>query len=88
MKLDVIENEDEKLKIMVHDNLTLVNLVNENIWQQKGIEVSGYSMQHPYLSQPVLIVKSKNPKKSVTDAALQIVDDVKDVRKQFLAQMK
>jgi DNA-directed RNA polymerase subunit L len=88
MKIEVLENEGNKLKIKMHDSLTLVNLINENIWQQKGIEISAYATEHPYLSQPVLLVKSKNPKKAVLDAAQQIVDDVKDIRRQFQAQLK
>ena len=87
MKLEVIENEDGKLKIKVPD-LTLVNLVNENIWHQKGIDVSAYAPEHPYLEQPVLLVKAKNPKKAVLDAIGQIQDDAKDLKKQFNAQMK
>ncbi len=87
MKLEVIENEDEKLKIRIPD-MTLINLVNENVWQQKGIDVSAYAPEHPYLSQPVLLVKAKNPKKAVLDAIGQIHDDVKDLKKQFNAQVK
>ncbi len=87
MKLEVIENEDGKLKIKVPD-LTLVNLVNENIWQQKGIDVAAFAMEHTYLTEPVLLVKAKNPKKAVLDAVGQIKDDAKELKKQFHAQMK
>jgi len=87
MKLEVIENEDEKLKIRIPD-ATLITLVNENVWQQKGIDVSAYAPEHTYLSQPVLLVRAKNPKKAVLDAIGQIQDDVKDLKKQFNAQVK
>ena len=87
MKIEVLENDDEKLKIKL-DSLTFVNLLNENIWQQKGIDVSAYSTEHPYLSQPNLLVKAKNPKKAVLDAAQQIIDDAKDLKKQFAAAVK
>ncbi|MEM7819244.1 MAG: DNA-directed RNA polymerase subunit L [Candidatus Aenigmatarchaeota archaeon] len=83
MKIEVLENEKDKLKIEIHDNLTLVNLINENIWKQKGVDFSAYSQQHPYLSKPVLIVKGKDPKKIVIEAAEQIIEDVKEFRKHF-----
>ena len=87
MKIDVIENKDAQLKIDVHTNLTLVNLLNECIWQQK-VDVSAYKTDHPYLSNPTLLVKSKNPKKAVLDATTQIIEDITDFRKQFQAAMK
>lgn len=87
MKIDVIENEDDKLKIDVHTNLTIVNLLNECIWQQK-VELSAFKMAHPYLSNPTILVKAKNPKKVIIDAAEQIIEETKDFRKQFQLAMK
>ena len=83
MKIEVIEDEKDTLKLEVHDNTTLINVINENLWQQKGIDMAAFKVDHPYLSKPVLIVKSKNPKKSLADAADQVVEDVKDLRKKL-----
>lgn len=87
MTLTVLENEDSKLKIKVPD-MTLINLINDSIWQQRGIEISAYATEHPYLGEPVLLVKAKNPKKALLEAAQKIVDDVKDLRKQFQNAVK
>lgn len=87
MKIEVLENEDEKLKIEIDTNLTLVNLLNEKIWEQK-VEVSAYKQEHPYLSKPVILVKSKNPKKAVVDAADAVIEEIKEFRKQFSAAVK
>ncbi len=87
MKIEVLEDEKETLKIEIHDNQTLVNLVNENLWQQK-VDMAAYKIDHPYLSKPVLIVKAKNPKKALMDATAQVVDDVKDLRKKLNAELK
>ncbi len=86
MKVEVLENEKDKLKIEVPDK-TLVSVVNENLWQQK-VEVAAFKVDHPYLSKPVLLVKSKNPKKSLLDATEQVIDDVKDLRKKLAAELK
>ena len=80
MNVKLLEEADDKLKLEVPD-ITLVNLLNENVWKQKGIDLSAYDIPHPYVSQPVLIVKSKNPKKSVIEAAERIIDDVKELRR-------
>ena len=88
MKIEVLENEKETLKIEVHDNTTLINVINENLWKKKGIDMAAFKVDHPYLSKPILIVKSKNPKKALLDATEQVIDDVKDLRKKFQAEIK
>lgn len=88
MKINVLENESELIKIEIEDDLTLVNLLNENLWKQKGLDFAAYKKDHPYLSNPVLMVKSKNPKKSVVEAAEQIIEDVKEFKKQFSVATK
>ena len=87
MKIEVLEDDKETLKLEIHDNQTLVNLINENLWQQK-VELAAYRIDHPYLSKPVLIVKSKNPKRALLDATAQIVEDVKELKKKLQAELK
>jgi DNA-directed RNA polymerase subunit L len=85
MKIEVLENEGNKLKIKMHDNMTFINLLNENVWQQK-IDVAAYTREHIYLTQPTMFVKSKDPKKHLLDAAEQIITDVETLRKRLKAQ--
>lgn len=80
MKVNVVENDKGKLKLEVGD-LTLVNLLNEVIWQ-KNPKLSAYAKEHPYLSDPVLLVKATDPKKTVISAANQIVKDISSLKKQ------
>ena len=89
MNIKVLENEKDRLKIDI-DDLTFVNVLNEVIWNQDkaSLDYSGYSVDHPYLSNPILVVKSKNPKKTIIDAALQIEKDVKALKKQATTQLK
>ncbi len=87
MKIEVIEEDKEKLKIRVHNNLTLVNALNENVWKQK-IDYAAYKVDHPYLSQPELVVKGKNPKKALLDAAEQVIADAKEMKKHFQKAVK
>ena len=87
MRIEVLEDEKETLKLEIHDNTTLVSLINENLWQQK-VNVAAFKVDHPYLAKPILLVKSKNPKKALLDATAQVVDDVKDLRKKLQAELK
>ena len=83
MKIDIIQNEKDRMKVELHDNLTFVNLLNDFIWAQKSLEYSSYVVDHPYLSKPVLTVKGTNPKKLALDAAQQIIADCKELKKQL-----
>lgn len=87
-KVEVLEENDDTLKIEIHDNLTLINLLNENLWKRRGLDYAAYAQDHPYISRPVLVVKSKNPKKALLEAADRIVEDVKDLRKQLERELK
>jgi DNA-directed RNA polymerase subunit L len=87
MEVEVLENAD-KVKIKV-DDLTFVNLLNENIWKQKsGLDYAAYAKDHPYMSQPILTIKSKDAKKSLIDAAERIQKDVEELRKKFEKAVK
>ena len=87
MNIKVIEEKDDMLKIEI-DDTTLINLLNENVWKQQGVKSSTYKIAHPYLAQPVITVRSKNPKKTLIDAADQIVDDVTTLKKKFQTALK
>jgi DNA-directed RNA polymerase subunit L len=87
MKVEILENEKDTLKLRIYEGLTLANLLNENLWKQK-IDYAAYKVDHPYLSQPEVVVKGTNPKKAVIDAAEQIVSDVKDLRKNVQRSLK
>jgi len=87
MNIEVLEN-NERVKIKV-DDLTFVNLLNENIWKQKsGLDYAAYAKQHPYLSQPILVIKSKDAKKSLIDAAERIQKDAEEFRKKVERGLK
>ena len=83
MNIEVLENENDKVKIKI-DDLTFVNLLNENIWKQKsGLDYAAYAKEHPYLTHPILTIKSKDAKKSLVDAAERIQKDVEELLKKF-----
>ena len=86
MEVNLIKKEGEKIEIEVND-LTFVNILHENLWKKK-VDYSGYNKDHPYLSKPRLILKSKDSKKSLIDASEQIVKDVEDLRKKFQKAVK
>ena len=83
VEMKVVENEKGKLKVEINDNSTIVGMVNDQIWNQKGVDLSTFSMGHPYLGKPILLVKGKEPEKAVIEAAEKVSDSIKSLRKQL-----
>jgi DNA-directed RNA polymerase subunit L len=88
MKLAVLEKSDNKLVLEVKgETHTLLNLLSENTWKS-GADQASYIIQHPYLSEPKIIVRSKNPKKTLLEAVQLIVMQSKEFEKEFQINMK
>ncbi|MDI6720976.1 MAG: hypothetical protein QMD85_01205 [Candidatus Aenigmarchaeota archaeon] len=88
VEIKVLEQEKDKLKIEINDNSTIISMINERIWDQKGVDVSAFRTGHQYLDKPVLVVRGKDTGKAVISAAEDIIEDIKSLRKQFESQSK
>lgn len=74
MKLKLIENKKDKIKIeVVGESHTLLNLLRETAWKT-GADQATYIIEHPYMSNPELIIRGKSPKTALTKAANNIID--------------
>jgi len=88
MELKVIEKKPDKLSMeVVGETHTLLNVLTEYAWEAKASQAS-YIIDHPYLSQPELTVKSKNPKKTLSDAAQIIIDNTREFKVGFERALK
>jgi DNA-directed RNA polymerase subunit L len=88
MQLNVLEKKQSKMKIEIVDEThTLLNLLRENSWK-KGAKQASYIIEHPYLSQPKIVVSGENPRKVLNDASQLIIDDAEEFSKQFKRAVK
>ena len=88
MELKVIEKKPDKLSMeVVGETHTLLNVLTEYAWEAKASQAS-YIIDHPYLSQPELIVRSKNPKKTLSDAAQILIDNSREFKIGFERALK
>ena len=67
---------------------TIPNLLRNNLWDDTSVTLAAYEKKHPYLGNPKLIIKSKNPKKSLLDAIKLSQAQIKDFEKEFLKAVK
>jgi DNA-directed RNA polymerase subunit L len=83
MELKVLEKKPDKLKLQVlGETHTFLNLLSEYAWLANAKQAS-YIIRHPYLSEPELIVKSSNPKRTLRDAAQIIIDRTEEFQRSF-----
>ncbi|MEM5798576.1 MAG: DNA-directed RNA polymerase subunit L [Candidatus Aenigmatarchaeota archaeon] len=74
MEIAILEETDNKIVIEVRgEDHTLLNILREACWQE-GAEQASYMIEHPYMSQPKLIVYGKNPRKIVMSAAQAVIN--------------
>jgi DNA-directed RNA polymerase subunit L len=83
MELKVVESRPDTLRVKVSgETHTLLNILTEYAWEVKAKQAT-YIIDHPYLSSPELMVKSSDPKKTLSDAAQVIIDRSKEFRTTF-----
>ncbi len=88
MKLEVLEDEKNKLKIAVEgENHTLLNILRENAWKA-GADQASYLLNHPYFAAPQLIIQGENPKKILNSSIQMIIEQAKEFEKEFSAVAK
>ena len=88
MDINVLEKEDKKLKIEIRgETHTFLNLLREKAWDA-GADQASYMQEHPYLIQPKIIIRAKDPKKVLTSAAQKIIDDAEELRGEFSRALK
>ncbi|MFH1978300.1 MAG: DNA-directed RNA polymerase subunit L [Candidatus Aenigmatarchaeota archaeon] len=88
MKLKVIENKKDKMKLEVlGESHTLLNVLREKAWE-KGAQQASYMIEHPYLSVPKIIVIGANPKKVLVTAAQSVFDEAKEFGAEFKRAIK
>jgi DNA-directed RNA polymerase subunit L len=83
MKLVLLESSEGKMVLEVRgENHTLLNLLRENAWDA-GSKQASYMIEHPYLSEPKLIIRADNPKKVLDSSAQAILDSAKEFEREF-----
>ncbi len=88
MKLNILEKKKNKWKMEVSgETHTLLNLLRANAWKA-GAKQASYIIEHPYLSQPEIIIRADNPKRVLNSAAQMIIDDARDLKKEFKRAVK
>ena len=84
MDIEFIEDKKDLIVIeLKNSDETIPNLLRNILWDDKDVDYAAFERKHPYLTNPRIIVKGKNPKKSLKNAIKKSREMLKEAKKQI-----
>jgi DNA-directed RNA polymerase subunit L len=73
MELKILSSEKDSLKIeLMGEDHTLANALRTQLWKDSGVKLTGYNIEHPLVSNPILVVEGTDPKKMLMNAVAEL----------------
>jgi DNA-directed RNA polymerase subunit L len=91
MKLNAIKGDKNLLEVEVGgESVGFVNLIKEELWNDKAVDEAAYIKEHPYMAEPKIYLKTKEkePKSVIQNAVKRIMVKLKDLEKEFKRALK
>ncbi len=87
MEIRVLEEAKNRIRFEVKgEDHTLCNLLRKELWNNKHVTVSGYNIDHPLVSEPIMLVETDG-KEDPRKVLIKAVDSLKNKTKEFLIQI-
>ncbi len=87
MELNVLEESPKRLVVEIKGaGHTLCNTLKVELWGNKHIKVATYSVNHPLVGIPKMIIETDGevkPRKALADAAARLVEEAGKLKKEF-----
>lgn len=83
MEIKVLKSEKEEIEVEV-DSVTVVEILRNYLNNDSSVSLAVWRREHP-TKNPVLLVKSKNPKKAIKDAISAVTKDLDKAAADFKA---
>lgn len=91
MKLKTVAKEKNMLQMEIEgEDHTFVNVLKEELYEDKNVKSAAYMYDHPLVSNPKVIVRTKtgSPQKALQDAANRISKQAKEFKTAFSKSVK
>lgn len=92
MELIKIREDNDIIEVELRgESVGFVNLIKEELWNDKNVDEAAYIKEHPYMAEPKIYIKMK--RKSSSRVALQravkrLNVKLKDLEKEFKRALK
>jgi len=92
VEIKILKKTANELKIEIEgEGHTFGNVLQKALLEDDTIEMSGYNIKHPLISNPTVYVRTKEkrkPEAALRDAAKKVGDQSKEFRKSFKKALK
>ena len=90
MEINVLEESKNKLFIEIKgEGHALCNAIKSELWKNKKVKSTGYSIAHPLVGVPKLVIESdSDPKKLLVEAVKTVKKDSDTFLKSFAKALK
>lgn len=86
MEVEILKEEKDALQLTFSEtDQGLLNMVKEALWKQSGVEIAAFKLDHPEISKPVFVLKTKgkDAKKVWNSAIESLADDLGKLDKEL-----
>lgn len=92
MELNIVEEKKNKI-VFESDNLghTFCNVLKKELWNDKHVKVATYSVSHPLVSKPRMIVETdtnETAKQALLSAVTRLKKTSEKFKKEFTKEVK
>jgi DNA-directed RNA polymerase subunit L len=92
MEIKILDDKKNKLVMEVKGvDHTLCNVLKAELWNDKHVKVATYSIRHPQISVPQMIVETDGdvtPRNAVANAVQKLHKTNEKFKKEFLKEVK
>jgi DNA-directed RNA polymerase subunit L len=77
MEIEVLKEEKDLLELSFSEtDQGLLNMIKEALWKQAGVEMASFRLDHPEISKPVFMLKTKGKDaKKVWNSAVESLSE-------------
>lgn len=89
LKVDREKNNEIILELK-GESLSSVNLLRNELWNDKAVSEAAHVKKHPYLGEPQIFVKTErgSPRTALSKAATRIIDQTIEFKEEFKRALK
>lgn len=89
MELKIIEEKKNKIIFEIHEGHAFCNLLKEELRNDDKVKVATYTIKHPLISKPTMIVETSDsePRKALADAANKLKKKLEKFEKDFAKEV-
>ena len=92
MELNIIEEKKNRLCFEIKgQGNTFCNILKDELWNDKHITIAAYTIKHPLIGIPFMIVETdgnKTPRQALAGAAERIANKADKLRKEAKKELK